>query len=115
MEPHQKLDVFLPRLRAELVRNGMSEEAAAFVCKAVLAGAQQPAITTLKEYQEAWTVCHAMEEILTTLDDGSEAAACCTAFAHATIDFEVAYVKQHGHQPLNASPPEITDGPKGSA
>jgi hypothetical protein len=42
MEPHQRLEAFLPRLHEELVRNGLSEEAATFICGAVRAGAQQP-------------------------------------------------------------------------
>ncbi len=96
MEPHQTLDALLPQLRTALVLRGMSNEAAAFTCNALRAGAQQQAITSLEEYQEARTVFGAMEEILTTLDDGSEAAAYCTALAHAIIDYEDAYAKQHG-------------------
>jgi hypothetical protein len=99
MEPHQTLQAFLPRLRAELVRDGMSEEEAAFTCNAVLTGARQLPIRTLTEYREGWTICQAMEGILTTLDDGSEAAARCTALAHAIIDFEDAYEEQYGHRP----------------
>ena len=58
-------------------------------------GAQQQAITSPEEYREARTVCAAIEGILTTLDDGSEAAAWCTALAHAILDYEDAYVKMH--------------------
>jgi hypothetical protein len=70
MESHQRLDAFLPRLQTALVRSGMSEEEAAFTCSAVLAGACQPTIRTIREYQDAWIVCQAMEGILRTLDDG---------------------------------------------
>jgi hypothetical protein len=86
----------LPQLRTALVLNGMSADAAAFTCNAVQVGAQQQAITSLEEYREARTVCATMEEILTTLDDGSEVAAYCIALAHAIIDYEDAYVKKHG-------------------
>jgi len=102
MEPHQTLHAFLPKLRAALVLNGMSDQAAAFTCNAVRIGAQQQAITSLEEYQEARTVCGAMEEVLTNLYDGSEAAAYCTALAHAIIDYEDAHAKQHGGVPLNS-------------
>jgi hypothetical protein len=115
MDPLQKLGVFLPKLHAELVRNGMSSEVAAFTCNAIRVGARPPIVATLEAYREAWIVCHAMQRILTTLDDGSEAAAWCVALAHALKDFENAYVKEHGHQPLNPGPPETTDGPKGRA
>ena len=97
MEPHQTLDAFLPKLRAALVLCGMREDAAAFTCNALRVGAQQQAITSLEEYQEARTVCAAMEEILTTLDDGSEVAAYCIALAHAIIDYEEAYKEKRGH------------------
>jgi hypothetical protein len=62
MDSDQRLEVFLPNLRAALVRNGMSDETAAFICQEILAGAQQPPIMTLEQYQEAWTVCHAAEQ-----------------------------------------------------
>ena len=39
MHSHQRLHVFLPRLHAELVRNGMSRDTAKFTCKAMRAGA----------------------------------------------------------------------------
>jgi len=97
------------------VSKGISKEAAEFTCNAVRAGARQTAITTIEEYQEAWTICHAAEGILTTLDDGSEAAAWCASLAHAIIDFEDAYEAQHGRRPLNPGPPEWTEGPQGSA
>jgi hypothetical protein len=51
MEPHQTLNAFLPKLRAALVLNGMSDQAAAFTCNAVRIGAQQQAITSLEDAQ----------------------------------------------------------------
>jgi hypothetical protein len=92
------------------VRNGISEDHAAFICNSVTVRAQQPSITTIEQYQEAWTVCYAAEEVLTSLDDGSEAVAWRTALAHVIFDFEDAYLAKHGHMPLNPAPPEGTDG-----
>jgi hypothetical protein len=114
MEPDQRLEVFLPKLRAELVRSGMAAEAADFICKGITVGAQQPPITTLEQYQDGWTVCYAAEGVLTTLEDGSEAAAWCKALAHALMEFEDAYILRYGHAPLHAGPPE-TEGQTGSA
>ena len=114
MEAHQKLEVFLPKLRIKLIRSGMSEETASHICEAVRAGDKQPPITTVHQYHQAWAVCHIAEEILTTVDDGSEAAAWCTALAHSIFDFEDAHMKQHGYRPLNPGTAEYTDGPSGS-
>ena len=115
MEPHQKLEVFLPRLLTPLERKGLSEAAVLLACKSVLAGPKQPPIKTLEHYQVAWTACDAAADILTTLDDGSDAAVWCCALARRIFDFERAYMAQHGHAPLNAGGPEVTDGPTGSA
>lgn len=115
MEPGQRLSVFLPKLHTVLVRKGVAEEEAAFICFSIGAGAHPRAITTLTEYQDAWVIVDAMEEILTTLDDGSEAAAWCTALAHRVRDFEVTHEAEHGYPPLNPGPPEMTDGPTGNA
>ena len=79
MEPHQKLEIFLPRLLAALERKGLPEAAVVLTWKSVMAGAKQPPIKTVEHYQVAWTACDAASEILTTLDDGSEAAAWCSA------------------------------------
>jgi len=78
MEPHQELNVFLPELKAGLIKNGMSENEADFLCISVAMRTHPRKITSMREYQDAWLVCHTMEDILTTLDDGSEAAAFCT-------------------------------------
>jgi hypothetical protein len=110
MESHQRLNAFLPRLQTALVRSGMSEEEAAFTCSAFLVGARQPTIRTIREYQDTWIVCQAMEGILRTLDDGSEAAARCTVLTHALIDFQDAYEEEHGHPPAMASAPPTKMG-----
>jgi predicted DCC family thiol-disulfide oxidoreductase YuxK len=115
MSADQSLEAFLPKLRAELVRAGMSEGQADFVCKSITVGAQQSQITTLAEYQEAWTVCEAAEKILTTLDDGSEAAAWCSALAQAILDFEDDHLKRHGYRPLSPATRDYDDGPQGTA
>ena len=75
MEPHQELSVFLPEFKTGLIKNGMSEAEADFICLSVAKRARPRKITSILEYQDAWLVCHTMEDILTTLDDGSEAAA----------------------------------------
>ena len=74
MEPHQRLEVFVPKLLAALERKGLSEAAVVFAWKSVMAGPNQPPIKTVEHYQVAWAACDAASEILTTLDDGSEAA-----------------------------------------
>lgn len=115
MEPHQTLRAFLPKLRSALVRIGMSDEAAASVCNDIQKGNPPRAIDSASGYQRAWVICDEMQEILTTLDDGSEAAAWCTALAHRIFDYEDAYKAKHRHMPLNPGPPERTDGPIGTA
>jgi hypothetical protein len=81
MEPHQRLTVFLPKLRAALVHIGFSKEEADSVCNDIRAGRPPKPISTASHYHRAWVICDAMEDILTTLDDGSEAAAWCQARA----------------------------------
>ena len=115
MEPDQRLEIFLPRLLTALERKGLSEAAVVFAWKSVLAGAKQPPIKTVEHYQIAWTACDTASDILTTLDDGSEAAAWCSALTHRIFDFEDAYKAKHGHRPLSPGGPEETDGPTGSA
>ena len=44
MEPHQRLEVFLPKLLAALERKGLSEAAVVFAWKSVMAGSKQPPI-----------------------------------------------------------------------
>jgi hypothetical protein len=115
VQTNPELEEFLPKLRAALVRNGISDETAQFICQEILAGTKQSRIVTLEQYQESWIVCHAAEGILTTTEDGSRVAAWLTALATALIEYEDRYIKKHGHMPLNACPPETTDGPTGSA
>ncbi len=115
MEPHQRLEVFLPKLLTSLERKGLSEAAVVMAWKSVMAGPKQPPIKTVEHYQIAWAACDAASEILTTLDDGSEAAAWCSALTHRIFAFEDAYKAQHGHLPLSPGGPEATDGPTGTA
>ena len=99
MEPHQKLEVFLPRLLRALERKGLSEGAVVMAWKSVLAGAKQPPIKS--------TACDTASDILTTLDDGSDAAVWCCALVRRIFDFERTYVAQHGHAPLHSGGPEV--------
>jgi len=87
MVPQQKLHFFLPRLYFKLLGTGMSKEAALSTCSALRGSSLPPAITTLEEYPRCWIICHAMEGLLTTLDDGSEAARWCTELALGIIKF----------------------------
>ncbi len=70
MEPHQRLEVFLPKLLAALERKGLSEAAVVFAWKSVMAGSKQPPIKTVEHYQVAWTACEAASEILPPLKTG---------------------------------------------
>jgi hypothetical protein len=115
MEPHQELSVFLPELKAGLIKNGMSEAEADFVCLSVAKRASQRKITSMREYQDAWLVCHTMEDILTTLDDGSEAAAFYNALGHVVVDYEDSYHAEFGYWPLNAATAELLYEPSGRA
>ena len=48
MEPHQELSVFLPELKAGLIKNGMSEAEADFVCLSVAKRARPRKITSVR-------------------------------------------------------------------
>jgi hypothetical protein len=115
MESHQELAVFLPEFKAGLIKNGMSEKEADFVCLSVVKRASPRKITCAREYQDAWLICNTLENILTTLDDGSEAAAFCMALAQVVIDYEDSYRAEFGYWPLNAATLEETYGQTGSA
>ena len=115
MEPHQELSVFLPEFKTGLIKNGMSEAEADFVCLSVAKRARPRKITSVREYQDAWLICDTMENILTTLEDGSEAAAFCIALGQAVINYEDSYRAEFGYWPLNAACPEMTYGQTGSA
>jgi hypothetical protein len=110
MDSDQRLEVFLPKLRAALVRNGMSDETAAFICQEI--SSRRP---TTPDH-DARAISGSMDglpcgrAVLTAIDDGSEAAAWCSALAISIIDYEDAYISA----PLHAGPPE-TEGQTGSA
>jgi hypothetical protein len=115
MEPHHDLDVFLPKLRDLLIANGMTPGEADFACESIRVGAKPQAIKRIEDYRHAWTVCHAMEDVLTDLDDGSDAANYCSALAHRIFDYEDEYTAKHGRRPLNPGGPEWTEGGHGNA
>lgn len=79
LEPDQKREVFLPKLLAALERKGLSEAAVVLAWKSVMAGAKQPPIKSVEHYQVVWTACDTASDILTTIDDGSDAAVWCRA------------------------------------
>ena len=110
--PTRDFEIFLPRLLKALERKGLSEAAVVFAWKSVLAGAKQPPIKTVEHYQIAWSACDTASDILTTLDDGSEAAAWCSALTHRIFDFEGTYKAKHGHRPLSPGGPDETEGPR---
>jgi hypothetical protein len=89
---------FLSLLRAALLNNGLSEVAADRICNGVRAKAQQPSITTLGEFQEAWAAWRAAQAISVT-PHRSEVAAWWKALSRAIIDYENTYVTRHGHWP----------------
>ena len=95
VEPDQRLEIFLPRLLKALERKGLSEAAVVFAWKSVLAGAKQPPIKTVEHYQIAWTACDTTSDILTTLDDGSEAAACFGSPRQKTFSRNTSSLRTH--------------------
>ena len=114
MESPQTLAAFLPALREALLKQGLSVEAADFICETVKCGGTPPKIRTLAQYHDAWIVCHVAEDILTALDEDSEAALWCSALTYSCIDFEDAYLAEHGYMPLSPAPRDM-EGPSGSA
>jgi hypothetical protein len=115
VEPHQRLEVFLPKLLAALERNGNSDDIVVMTWKSVMAGAKQPQIKTVEHYRAAWIACATAADILTTLEDGSEAATWFAGLSHRIFEFEENYNARHGHRPLSPAGPEETDAPTGSA
>ena len=91
MEPHQRLEVFLPKLLAALERNGNSDDIVVMTWKSVMAGAKQPQIKTVEHYRAAWIACTTAADILTTLEDGSEAATWFSGLSHRIFEFEENY------------------------
>ena len=114
MESPQTLAAFLPALREALLKQGLSVEAADFICETVKCGGTPPKIRTLAQYHDAWIVCHVAEDILTALDEDSEAALWCSALTYSCIDFEDAYLAEHGYMPLSPASRDM-EGPSGSA
>ena len=115
MVPNPPLHIFLPKLQSKLVERGIAAKRATSICHAILSGKKPRPIKSLQEYQEAWTVADASNEILTTIEDGSKLAAWSTDYTHALFDFEDEYRSKHGHMPLHPGPPEMTDEPTGRA
>ena len=106
--------MFLPALREGLLKQGLTAEAADFICETVKCGSTPPKIRTLAQYQETWIACRVAEDLLTAPDDGSEAALWSSALAHTCFDFEDAYQAEHGYMPLSPAPRDM-EGPSGSA
>ena len=111
--PHT-LSSFLLSLREALLKQGLSIEAAEFICETAKCGSTPPKIRTVAQYQDAWVVCHVAEDILPALDDGSEVALWCSALAYSCFQFEDTYLAQHGHMPLSPATRDM-EGPSGSA
>ena len=111
--PHT-LASFLPALREALLKQGLSLEAAKFIYETVKCGGTSPKIRTVAQYQDAWVACHVAEDILTAIDDGSEAALWCSALTYSCFDFEDAYLAEHGYIPLSPASRDM-EGPSGSA
>ena len=80
-----------------------------------MSGAMQPEIKTVEHCRAAWIACTAAADILTTLDDGSEAAVWFSGLTHRLMEFERAFTAQYGHRPLSPAGPEEVDEPSGNA
>jgi hypothetical protein len=115
MEPHQELAGFLPEFKAGLIKNGMPEKEADFVCLSVVKRSRPWKIRSEREYRDAWLICQTMGDVLTTLDGGSEAAAFFKALMQVVIDYEFSYHATFGYWPVNAAAREMTFGQSGSA
>jgi hypothetical protein len=115
MSANPRLEVLLPKLFELLLKEGFTSDQAAFVCSSVRKKRLPPPIKGQDDYVSAWAVCHAAEEILVTLDDGSDLAVWCSALASRVIEYEDSYLASQGHRPLNPGGPEWTVGPTGSA
>jgi hypothetical protein len=113
--PNPPLEILLPRLQLVFRRDGLSEEAATSFLTAIRTGAKQLPLDTAERYHEAWLAAQAAMEVLTSDDDGSEAATRLHTISHAIFDYEDAYEKQHGYRPLHPGGADWTDGPIGNA
>ena len=114
-EKHQTLEVFLPRLLAALERGGNSDAVIILAWKSVIAGANQSEIELVEHYRAAWIACTAAADILSILDDGSDAAVWFAGLTQRIMEFERAFTLQHGHRPLSPAGPEEIDEPSGHA
>ena len=103
--PNPPLKILLPKLQMVFRRDGLSEEAATFFLTAIRTRANQRPLETAEHYREAWVAAQAVMDVLTSDDDGSEAASWLHAVSHAIFDYEDAYEKQHGYRPLLRAAP----------
>ena len=78
----------LPKLLAALERNGNSDDIVVMTWKSVMAGAKQPQIKTVEHYRAAWIACTTAADILTTLEDGSEAATWFGGLSQRIFEFD---------------------------
>jgi hypothetical protein len=115
LQPHQRLDVFLPKLREGLRREGFNGETIKAYELDIRTRAKPKPLETLKEYQDAWSACHVAMGILTDDDDGSEGADWLRVLTNAVFDYEDAYQARHGYWPLHPGGPGWTTGPIGNA
>jgi hypothetical protein len=115
LQPHQRLDVFLPKLREGLRRGGFDRGSIKAYERDIRTRANPKPLKTLKEYQDAWSACHVAMDILTDDDDGSEGADWLRALTNAVFDYEDAYQARHGYWPLHPGGPGWTTGPIGNA
>ena len=114
-EKHKTLQVFLPKLLAALERDGNSEAVIIMAWNSVMVGAEQPPIESVEHYRAAWIACTAAADILSILDDGSEAAVWLAGLTQRIMEFERAFTLQYGHRPLSPAGPEEIDEPSGNA
>jgi hypothetical protein len=115
VEAHQKLSVFLPKLREGLRRKGIAAITIASYEFDITTRARPQPLKDQTDYQDAWIACHVAMDILTDDQDGSEAADWHNALCHRVFDYEDAFEARHGCRPLNPGGPEWTEGPTGRA
>ena len=96
MGSHQRLCVFLPRLRLALGRHGIPLEEARAICDGILAGAPPQPLSTLNDYWRGRAIAAAMESLITTIDHTSQAATWNTALCQRLFVFEDVYAEDNG-------------------
>jgi hypothetical protein len=79
--PNTPLEL-LPSLQMVFRRDGLSEEAATFFLTAIRTGASQRPLETAEHYREPWVAAQAAMDVLTSDDDGSDAATWLHAISH---------------------------------